>query len=171
MLVETECTSRLLGIPLLRRRRRQPPGMAPAVLADLAQLRLFYGALGLGFPAGGNALFGVQEDAEWHVTWRGRIRRCLSAQELVAEDLFHLPWRWELMRVRLYEYYGRLTRHGEFVCVSGSVCSRPHGDWQHDQFPFVHQWTLKDGRALRLQSPLSESQLVRVSPLLSPAAG
>ena len=141
---------------------------------DLEKLRVFYAALGPGFPASALSIFGNGEanegvdganaGGEWCVVHGGRPVRSLSAADLTNDELFAMPTDWELTRVHVRRLRGEVTRRGDHVMVEGDYCCRSHGAWDGFSYPFVHQWTLHLGRALRFENFISSRELRRMDP-------
>ncbi len=116
---------------------------------DLERLRVFYAALGPGFPPEAVSVFGDDEaDLDWCVMHRGRLRRRLSSAELSNDELFDLLPTWELTRVEIRTMSGKLTKRGVLVSVGGYLHCRPRGSWYKECLPFVHRWTILDGTEL-----------------------
>lgn len=154
------------------RRKRSATTVADC---DLEKVRVFYAALGPGFPASAQSIFGNDEANEgvdganaadeWCVFHGGRPVRSLSATDLTNDELFAMPTDWELTRVHVRRLRGEVTRRGDHVTVEGHYCCRPHSSWDGVSYPFVHQWTLHAGRALRFENFLGSRELRRMKPL------
>ncbi len=136
--------------------------------ADLERLRVFYAALGPGFPIEALSVFEGEQaahDEDWCLRLRGRTLRCFGAEELSNDELFVMPPNWEVTRVVVRDLRGSLTKRGEVVSVTGHFYCRPHGSWGNERLPFLHLWTMCAGRALHFESFLDGVELRRKSHL------
>ena len=126
----------------------------------LERLRSAYRALGPGFPPEAVALFAYGGDdgggAWYRLAPRGQRRR-LATAEMTSNDLFSMPPNWEVMRVELR----RLNARRGLVTASGFMRCRPRGTWENLRIPFLHTWTMRDGKALTFQNFLDSIELRR----------
>jgi len=133
--------------------------------ANMEPLRGLYDALGLGFPAEALRIFSGEHghDDYWCLHRRGRSRtlRCLRAPELSNHELFALRDTWEIMRVVARDVTGQQTKRGDLVSVGGDLYCRRRGSWDNVRLPFFHLWTMCDGKALRFENLLDDTELRR----------
>jgi hypothetical protein len=135
---------------------------------DLEALRGLYAALGPGFAFEARQVFEGEDRSdgeEWCAGLNGFRVGCLAVSDLSGERLFMLPEKWELTRVAVQQLKGRLTKRGDVVKVRGYLYCRLRGDWDVEQFPFLHMWTMCAGKAIRLESFFDGLELRRSAPL------
>ena len=85
---------------------------------------------------------------------------CRETDDLPGELFWHsLPPHWEISSLEVRE----LSVHHDTIAVAGLYRCRPKGSWEVMELPFLHLWRLRDGRLLRVLSPLDAVELRRVA--------
>jgi hypothetical protein len=127
---------------------------------DIETLRAGYQAFGLGVGRATLAMFDQDFEgggADWDVG--GPRSNLVARSEVAAYDLFGGEMQgWEIVRVEPNDFVQRADR----IIVTGHVFWRPKRGRNTLPVPFVHIWTLRGRRAVRVLSYLDGIELSRV---------
>jgi hypothetical protein len=154
----------------MRSRRKDPDGF------DLRALQNLYSALGPALSAQVQRIFagdGSPTSEQWYVRLHcGRATMSplptqprLASDDITPERLFLLPPNWELARIVLTALDGEGTSRGDLFSAEGDYYCRLRSGSDVDSLPFLHLWTMCNGRALRFESFLGRFALRRAGTL------